>query len=88
MIINNTASIQAYMDSVESFDYMIVDGNDLTNNKEIWVSLSKEFAAYVEGSHIDHIETDSRENLENLIEMIEAWGELTVLDASMYRRIK
>ena len=88
MIINNANEIKAYMDSVNMFEYMIVDTEDVTNKKCIWISLQKEFAVYTEDNHIDHIETATKEELQNMMELITAWGELSVLDASQYKKAK
>lgn len=88
MIINNANEIKAYMDSVNMFEYMIVDVEDVANKKCIWISLQKEFAVYTEDNHIDHIETSTKEELQNMMELITTWGELSVLDASQYKKAK
>ena len=86
MIINNANEIKNMMDSVSSFEYMIVDAEDMSNKKCIWISMQKEFAVYTDDGHIDHIETSTKEELQNMMELITAWGELSVLDATMYKK--
>ena len=86
MIISNVNEIKNMMDSVNAFDYMIVDAEDVANKKCIWISMQKEFAVYTDDGHIDHIETSTKEELQNMMELIAAWGELSVLDATMYKK--
>lgn len=86
MIISNVNEIKNMMDSVNAFDYMIVDAEDVANKKCIWISMQKEFAVYTDDGHIDHIETSTKEELQNMMELIAEWGELSVLDATMYKK--